>query len=349
VRTWLERGKNERRPAAAYQPSRSTREASGVGGVVIGVDLGGTKIGAGVVTAKGTVRRHRSTPTPLSGAGAIVAAIAAIVEEVAAGEHIKTVGVASAGIIDPERRQVIFAPNLPLRRTPLAGLLSRMLGVPVVLENDANAAAWAESRFGGRDLGSLVMLTIGTGIGGGVVIDGRLLRGLNGMSGEVGHLWVADHGYACECGGTGCLEAVASGTALLREVRRLVAANPPRAEVLTRLAGHDLEGLTGAHITTAGLKGDGVALDAFEIIGAWLGRAIASIVAVLDVEAVVLGGGVSAAGDLLRDPTQKSMSANLFAAEMRQVPDVLLAALGPTAGIIGAADLARCAVTSTPQ
>lgn len=309
---------------------------------VVGVDLGGTKIAAGLVDDDGGMRRHRVVETPVSSADAVITAIESLVREVTEGRRSRAVGVGAPGMISADRSRVVYAPNLPLTDVDLGRALARRLGVPVTVENDANAAAWAETRFGaGKGASSAVVLTVGTGIGGGIVFNGQLLRGSFGAAAEIGHLLLCDTGPRCGCGSTGCFEALASGSALVREARSRARAQPEQAIHLLELADGDPRAVTGALVTAAAEKGDPASLASFQVIGYWLGRGIASLVALLDVETVVLGGGVSRAGELVLRPARDGAHSLMIGREVRPVPNIVLAQLQSLAGVVGAADLAR--------
>jgi glucokinase len=237
---------------------------------------------------------------------------------------------------------VIFAPNLAWRDEPLRKAIEARCELPVVVENDANAAAWAEARFGaGRGQKYLVMLTLGTGLGGGLVIDGQLYRGRLGIAAELGHITVEPGGRRCGCGGRGCWERYASGRALVREAQEIASLSPAIASRLLDLAGGRPEAITGLAVTQAAQDGDEGALEAFRVVGTWLGHGMAAMAAVLDPGMFVLGGGVSAAGELLREPAMRTLQERITARAYREVPTVRIAELGPEAGIVGAADLAR--------
>jgi glucokinase len=237
---------------------------------------------------------------------------------------------------------VMFAPNLAWRDEPLKASLQRRLGLPVVVENDANAAAWAEVRFGaGRGADHVVTVTVGTGIGGGIVANGQLLRGRFGAAAEIGHVIVVPDGRRCGCGLQGCWEQYASGRALEREAHELVRVHPDTAGELLRLAGGRPENITGEMVTQAAHAGDGAALRCFEVVGMWLGRGLSGLAAILDPGLFVIGGGVSAAGEVLRAPASAAFSASLTGRGYRPVAELRIAELGAAAGLVGAADLAR--------
>jgi glucokinase len=307
----------------------------------IGVDVGGTKIAAGVVDAEGRVlaRTHRATPAQHP--DQVRDAITDAVRELRSGREVAAVGVAAAGFVDAARSVVMFAPNLAWRDEPLREELEQRTGFPVVVENDANAAAWAEARFGvGRGVRHVLALTVGTGLGGGAVQDGRVLRGEYGAAAEVGHVVMVPGGRPCPCGLQGCLERYASGTALVRRAREVAVASPVLAHDLLERAGGDAGAIDGPMVTAAARAGEVAALQVLDEIGSWLGRGVAQLAAVLDPGAVVIGGGVSAAGDLLLSPLLDAYAKNLTGRGHRPTARVALAELGAEAGLVGAADLA---------
>ncbi|WP_114908212.1 ROK family glucokinase [Ornithinimicrobium murale] len=324
--------------------------------VNLGIDVGGTGIKGAAVAADGALRHRSERETPAHDVDAIAQAIADLVRELIDhcrrdGDEVGAVGVACAGFVDAAGGTVLFAPNLAWRDAPLKDRLDILVGRPVFLENDANAAAWGEFRFGGaREADDMLLVTIGTGVGGGIVTDGELLRGSEGIAAEIGHLRVVPEGNRCGCGNKGCLEAYASGTALVREGRELVSGGSPHAGALSDLCGGDPEQLTGLLITQAATDGDAAATELFADLGRWLGEGVASLVAVLDPELIVIGGGVSAAGDLLLEPTRAAFARQLTGRGHRRQAEIVLARLGNDAGMIGAADLAarRAGVTPVP-
>ncbi len=310
--------------------------------LTIGVDIGGTKVAAGVVDARGTIVATAHRDTPADDVSRIEDAIAAAVRELTSEYDVEAVGIGAAGFIDAQRSTVMFAPNLAWRDEPLQASLERRLELPVVVENDANAAAWAEVRFGaGRGADHVVTLTVGTGIGGGIVVNGQLLRGQFGAAAEVGHLTVVPDGRCCGCGLRGCWEQYASGRALEQEAQELARVSPAMAGYLLRLAGGRPQDITGQMVTQAAAAGDVAALQCFEVIGRWLGRGLASLAAILDPGLFVIGGGVSAAGEMLRAPALAAFHKYLTGGGHRPVAELRIAELGPEAGLVGAADLAR--------
>jgi glucokinase len=312
----------------------------GIGALTIGVDIGGTKVAAGVVDERGTILATTHRDTPADDVRQIEDAIAAVVAELTSSYDVKAVGVGAAGFIDAQRSTVMFAPNLAWRDEPLQASLQRRLGLVVVVENDANAAAWAEVRFGaGRGSEHVVALTVGTGIGGGIVINGQLVRGQFGAAAEIGHVVIVPDGRLCGCGLRGCWEQYASGRALVREAHELVGC--ASTGELWRLARGRPEHITGQMITQAAVAGDATALQCFDVVGAWLGRGLAGLAAVLDPGVFVIGGGVSAAGEMLRAPASAAFAASLTGHGHRPLAELRIAELGPAAGLVGAADLAR--------
>jgi glucokinase len=293
----------------------------------IGVDIGGTKVLATAVSASGRVLRTatRTTPGRRVEARLVEDALTEAVQEIAGVRRVGAIGIAAAGFVDAQGERVRFAPHLPWQDEGVRARLAERWSAPVVLDNDANCAARAELAYGAvGDAESAVVVTLGTGIGGALILDGEVIRGYNGMAGEFGHNQVVSGGRPCECGGTGCWEQYCSGNALTRFVRD-----------------QGVEDLAGPAITAAAAAGDPVALAAFAEIGEWLGVGVANLVASFDPQIVVVGGGLSAAGDLLLEPARRALRESLVGAAHRTVPPVVRAALGPEAGAIGAADLAR--------
>jgi glucokinase len=311
-------------------------------GLAIGLDVGGTKIAAGVVDEKGNIIEMVKRPTPAANASGTIDVISDAVKELLSRYEVEAVGIGAAGFVEESRSSVLFAPNLAWRNEPVARQVEDRTGRPVFVENDANAAAWAETKLGaGRGYEHVVMITIGTGIGGGLVLNGELYRGRWGMAGEPGHYRVVPDGRLCGCGNRGCWEQYASGSALVAEARDFARRSPGAAVRLLQLGGGTPEGITGPAVTTAAREGDAAALRCFDIIGRWLGEGLADLAAILDPGCFVLGGGVSEAGDLLLAQTRAAFSDGLTGRQYRPHASVVLAELGAEAGLIGAADLAR--------
>jgi len=310
--------------------------------LTVGVDVGGTKIAGGVVDERGRILATARRESPATDTDAIGASIADLVAELRTAHDITAVGVGAAGFVDSSRSLVMFAPNLAWRDEPLRADLEKRIGLPVVVENDANAAAWGEFTFGaGEDATDSLLITVGTGVGGGIVLNGELHRGAFGVAAEIGHLRVVPDGRLCGCGNHGCWEQYASGTALVRDTREQAARGSLIARSLLDRTGGDVRAITGPLITEAAREGDPFAIEQLAALGKWLGEGIATLTAVLDPAVVVIGGGVSEAGDLLLDPVRSHFKANLTGRNYRPQLEIRAAVLGNRAGMIGAADLAR--------
>lgn len=240
-----------------------------------------------------------------------------------------------------DRKRVLFAPNIAWRGHPLGERVGREIELPVVVENDANAACWAEYQYGAaRGLSDVLMLTVGTGLGGAIVAGGKLVRGAHGIAGEVGHMSVVVDGHPCGCGKAGCWEQYASGSALTREARRVARQDPRAGRALLDLAGGDPEAIQGRHVTKAAVEGDPVAIELLAGLGRWLGRGAAAVVEVLDPALIVVGGGAASAGDLILDSMSSALAENMSARQHRPVPRIAGARFGNDAGLVGAAALA---------
>lgn len=311
-------------------------------GVAVGLDVGGTKLAAGLVGADGSVLDRVRHETPQDTAVAIADLIAMVADDLRARHGVGDVpvGVGAAGLID-RQGTVRFSPNLPLTQYPLGKELASRIAGPMTIDNDANAAAWGEYRAGAaRSAGdSMLMLTVGTGVGGGLILDDRLVRGASGMAGELGHIAVLEGGPACPCGARGCLEALASGSAIARDAREAMAAGRVAHDSpLARVAPAQV---TGKAVTVAASAGDQEATAILAAAGRWLGVGIASFIAAFDPEVVVLGGGAMQAGALLLEPAKQAAQERLLGRGYRDLPPIVAAALGDEAGLVGAALLAR--------
>ena len=317
--------------------------------LAIGVDIGGTKVAAGVIdTSTGTIIDRLRQPTPAHDGDAMANAVIAVVRDLAQRHAVVAVGLGVPGFVNRTRDDILTAPNLALPSRSLAALVREGTGLPTTLENDANAATWAECRFGaaiGHD--DVLMITAGTGIGGGAVLGGQLHRGGAGTALEVGHLRVVPDGLPCGCGKRGCWESYGSGSAMTRSARTLVAAGAPGSEALAARAGGDPDALDGAMVTAAAVAGDPLARRVLAEAGAWLGAGIASLVAVLDPSVIVVGGGLGAAGALVVDPLRAADADRVSPRGPAPVPSVIAAALGNDAGMVGVADLAAREVAAT--
>lgn len=312
--------------------------------LVVGIDVGGTKVLAVEADGAGRVVRsaRRETPGRLVDAALVEDALTEALRDVADGRTVSAVGLAAAGFVDRAGARVRFAPHLPWRDEAVRDRLAARWRTPVALDNDANCVARAEAAYGAaRGCASVLVVTLGTGIGGALLIDGEVLRGHNGMAGEFGHMQVVPGGQHCECGGRGCWEQYCSGNALVRLAKDEIGRTPT---LLDELCGGDPERLTGPMVSRAAEDGDLLARQAFASVGDWLGVGLANLVAAFDPEVVVVGGGVSAAGDRLLEPARAALSRSLVGVGHRVVPDLVRVRFGPEAGAIGAAHLARAAL-----
>jgi len=309
----------------------------------IGVDVGGTKVLGGVVDSDGKVLAHARRDTPRQGGDALNRAIADVALELMGDFEVETVGISAAGFVSSDRKTMLATPNIAgWNGVDLNKEISTLIGLPAIIENDANAAAWGEAKFGaGRNESHVILLTIGTGIGGGIVTNGQLHRGAYGIAAEFGHMRVVPEGHLCGCGERGCFEQYASGNALLRHAREAVSASPEIARNLLSLGDGTIGAMTGKHITEAARSGDAVALAAFNTTAQWLGAGIASLSVLLDPACVIIGGGVIDAGDILLTPTREALERYLPFAGKHPSPRIVAAQLGNEAGLVGVADLAR--------
>ncbi|GAA1062297.1 ROK family glucokinase [Agromyces bracchium] len=305
----------------------------------IGIDIGGTKIAGAVVDELGVIVRSARVPTPVD-TTALEDSVVAMIGELAGGDRIDAVGVAAAGFIDAAQSTVYYAPNIDWRNEPFREKLEARVGGNVVVENDANAAGWAEFRFGaGRMVSDMVMLTIGTGVGGAIVAGDRLFRGGFGAGAELGHIRLVPNGVACGCGQHGCLEQYGSGRALLRMANEIADAGGIGQNLARAREEHGA--LDGAIVGGLIAAEDPGAVAALRQLGRWLGEASASLSAVLDPQRFVFGGGVAVAGELLLAPIREAYLEHLPARGYHPEPDFVIAELVNDAGVVGAADLAR--------
>jgi glucokinase len=320
--------------------------------LAIGVDVGGTKVAAGVVDEEGRILAKLKRSTPAASPARTEQAIADVVTELLAQvppDQITAIGLGAAGFVDSARATMLFAPNLAWRDEPLKQRVEERLGREVVVENDANASAWAEARFGAaRGYRDVMLVAVGTGIGASIIIGGELYRGRWGIAGEPGHVRVVPDGRLCGCGNRGCWEQYSSGNALVAEAREFARRTPEGAMRLLQLGGGRPEGISGPEITQAATEGDPAALRCFQTVGGWLGQGLADLAAILDPACFVIGGGVSEAGDLLLDPARSAFERALTGRGHRPYAEIKVAQLGQDAGIVGAADLARHTTTPDP-
>jgi glucokinase len=312
-------------------------------GLVIGVDIGGTKVAAAVVDEDGIMIEKLRVDTPAKTPGSVNDAIADLVWKLRERHDVEAVGMGAPGFVSADRSTVLFTPNLPWRAEPLGAEMTERLNLPTVVENDANCAAWAEVRFGAaQGEQNVVALTIGTGIGGGIILGGQLIRGEFGIAAEIGHMNVViEGGLRCGCGNRGCWEQYGSGRALVRDAQDFARISPSLAQRMLELAGGDPDKITGPEVTQAAKEGDPAALEIYRVIAGSIGYGMADLAAVLDPAVFLIGGGVADAGELLRTPVEKAYLERLTGRGRRPFAKVLIAQLGGEAGIVGAADLAR--------
>ena len=316
-------------------------------GCVIGVDLGGTKLLAGVVDADLNVH-HRVFRHAREGKGPdqLLDVLVAAVEEAreAAGGEVRAVGFGVPSLVDPATGVANTTVHLPLRDVPLRDVMAERLGIPVTVDNDANAAMVAEHRHGAAvGASTAALLTLGTGIGGGIIVDNKLVHGASGAAGEWGHMVVEVNGPACTCGDNGCLETLVSGSALGRAGLRVARDVPGSGLGRALAAGRDI---TGMLVTELAHDGDQAARDVVALMGTYLGVGIANVVNILNPEIVCVGGGVVAAGDLLLEPARRVVAERALAPsrdEVRIVPT----RFGDASGMMGAALLAMDLLNET--
>jgi glucokinase len=307
-------------------------------GEAVGIDVGGTKIAGLRVSRDGRVLDRRTVPTPASDPEATVADMVRLARALRTPDVV-AVGVGAAGMVDVSTGVLRYAPNLAWRELSIADRLRGALGLPCQVDNDANAAAWGEHRFGaGRGYEHMLLVTVGTGIGGGIVTGGRLFRGAHGFAAEIGHFVVQPDGPLCGCGNRGCWEQVASGHAIGRLGREAAASGD--SPLIAELARGDPAAVTGRIVTEAARRGDRAAIEVLAEVGTRLGVGIAGLVNVVDPEVVVVGGGAIAAGELLLGPARTAYASAVEAPDHRPAVPIVAAQLGNDAGAVGAAALA---------
>jgi glucokinase len=311
--------------------------------LTIGIDIGGTKVLGGVVDSSGKIIDSARRPTPLSGGKELVATIIDLINDFKGKHQIAGIGISVAALIFKDQGTIVGAPNIAnLSKLNFVSEIKKVFSLPVIAENDANAAMWAEYKFGNaKGLNPVMFFIIGTGMGGGLVIDGKLFRGANGIGAEFGHMIVQPNGVKCGCGAYGCIEQYASGSALMRYAKAAISENPAAGEELLEMCGVDIENLTGSALTQAAKKGNEMALAAFHKQADWLGSACASYTLLLDPQAIVVGGGVIEAGELFLTPVRSAMEKYMPFAGTHLLPKIIAAKFGNDAGLIGAAELVR--------
>jgi glucokinase len=303
--------------------------------LTVGVDIGGTSVRAGVVDREGTVLAEAAAPTARE-ASALDDTVVDVVGGLAARHPVHAVGIAVAGFVDPDRRTVAFGAHLPWRDDPVVDRLADRLGLPVVVEHDANAAGLAEHRVGAAAGARVaVLVALGTGIGAALLLDGAVYRGAHGVAPELGHLTVVRGGRPCPCGKHGCLERYCSGTALGRSAEELIAASEDFS--ILRATWERAEPLTGRDVARAAEQGDVLAGRVVDEFADWLGQGLALVADVLDPEVVVLGGEVAASAPLYLDRARQRYAEEVTGRGHRRLAEVRPAALGGRAGMVGAA------------
>ena len=308
--------------------------------LTIGIDIGGTKISAGVVDSSGNLIDSSRISTPTEGGKELILAVVNLIKELKEKHEIKGIGISIAALISSDYGTIVGAPNIAnLSKLNFANEIKEEFKLPIIIENDANAAMWAEFKFGSaKGLNPVMFLIIGTGVGGGLVIDGKLFKGANGIGAEFGHMCVVPNGLLCGCGAKGCIEQYASGGALIRYANEALLANPDKSEEVLSFG----EGkLSGTALTKAAKAGNELALAAFSKQADWLGLACASYSLIIDPQAIIIGGGVVDAGELFLAPVRAAMRKYMPFAESHVPPKIIAAKFGNDAGLIGAADLVR--------
>lgn len=310
----------------------------------IGIDLGGTNIKAGIVNENQEIVRESSVPTLVErGAVPIMDDMAALVQSLMAEEGLSDadvlgVGIGSPGMIDADTGEVVYSNNFDWENVPLGAYLSEKLKMPVRVSNDANCAALGEVKAGAaKECKNCVLITLGTGVGGGVVMDGKIFEGGHAGGAELGHTTLIAGGEPCTCGRKGCFEAYASATALIRDTRR--AAQADEKSMIWRLCHDDLAQVNGKTVFDAMQTGDETARQVVKQYVKYLGEGIVNMVNIFRPDKVLLSGGVCNQGENLTIPLQKFISENSFAAQKGVIPEIGIAALGNSAGILGAAAL----------
>jgi len=312
---------------------------------VIGIDLGGTKISTALVDTAGTIIAHDYRETHATeGQKAVIERMLDAARRVMVRAGVNQAQVAAAGIgapgpLDVEAGVVVAPPNLPgWDRVPLRRLIESRLGITTFLENDANAAALGEYRFGaGRGVEHMIYVTASTGIGGGLILNGRLYHGASGMAGEIGHITIMPYGPLCGCGNRGCLEALASGTAIARQARERVAHGAPT--LIADLAGGDPERVTAKLVAKAASQGDVEAQEILAEAMRYLGIGMANLVNLFNPQLIVIGGGLTNIGEMLFGPVQRAIDRRALPT-LAQAVRVVRAELGDNAGVLGAAAVA---------
>jgi len=309
---------------------------------VLAVDLGGTKIMTAIVSASGQVMAEDICPTQADeGVSSVIERLFTSIDRllnqnITEISQLDGIGIAAAGAIDSDRGVITLSPNLPgWRDVPLGDMVRERYQVDTFLVNDASAAALGEHRFGaGRGVSNLILLTLGTGIGGGIIINGEMYLGACGSAAEIGHIVIDVNGPECGCGNRGCLETLASGTAVARDAVRRI--NQGENSSLVAIAGGKIESITAEKVGTAARKGDALALDVLSRAGTYLGVGLANLVNIFNPEMIILGGGMAELEGLFIDPAKRVVAERAFPVSARAVR-IVTAQLGNAAGVYGAA------------
>ncbi|GAA4677467.1 ROK family glucokinase [Pseudonocardia yuanmonensis] len=306
----------------------------------IGLDIGGTKVAGAVVAEDGTVVDELTEPTPATSDAPTMSRLLLGMVDTLRGKNpeVAAVGVGAAGTVAWPSGRILWAPNNAYRDWAVRAEIEEATGLPAVVDNDANVAGLAEARLGDTLYKEMVLVTVGTGVGSGIVLGGRIYRGPRGLGAELGHIIVDPDGPLCGCGNRGCLESLASGTALTRTGREAAAAEPDG--LIARLAREKNSEVTGQVVTEAALQGDPTARRLFQTLARWLGIGIASVTTIFELDAVVIGGGVVDTGELLLAPLREAAAEFAYAKSVRPLVPVLPSTFGSAAGKIGAALLA---------
>lgn len=307
--------------------------------ILVGIDLGGTNAQGAAAASDGTILKRGKIPTrSAQGAHTVIADLADMVRDLADGQPVCAIGLGVPGLLDLENGVCLFSGNLNWERVPIAAKLTELTGAPVYIDNDVRVAALGELAQGqARGCKDFIYITVGTGVGSGIFIDGRLLRGPRWSAGEVGHMVLDPQGPACTCGSRGCLEALASATAIAREGRAAAAKHPD--SILNKLAVRT-EDMDAALVFKAANLGDPAAAQVVDAAMAWLGIGVANLVNIFNPELVVIGGGVSLAGDKLLTPVRNQVQ-RLAMPVQRETVRIVTSALADSAGVDGALELVR--------
>ncbi len=312
---------------------------------VLAVDLGGTKIIVAIVSADGKIVAEQRHPTGAGeGVRPVIDRLLAAIDRLLAAEKMEVsqldgISVAAAGAIDSDRGIINLSPNLPgWRDIPLKDIIMDRYGTKVFLVNDASAAALGEQRCGvERGVDNLILITVGTGIGGGIIINGELYTGPSGSAGEIGHMTIDVNGLKCACGNTGCLETLASGTAIAREAKGRMGSGEKSS--LVGMVKGKIEDITAEKVGAAARSGDALSQDVIHKAATYLGVGMVNVVNIFNPEMIVVGGGVAKLGELLLEPARKVVTARAFPISARAVR-IVVSGLGDEAGVLGAAAFA---------